>query len=163
MKNRIKVTKRLRPGQRIMTSGYEGVVTSLYSDGPNEGSRMYEVRLPGGPAAICGSDLEPVGASSASSKRDPRLAPPKAGSHVFRLNIQPIDKEPHEYVELYRSSDPLVIAWNGGYIVIAYRYGRELVRFIPTRPMLKRLMNEIPGKITITKEMIDRARLIVPT
>jgi hypothetical protein len=24
-------------------------------------------------------------------------------------------------------------------------------------------MNEIPGKITITKEMIDRARLIVPT
>lgn len=81
-------------------------------------------------------------------------------SHVFRLNIQPIENEPHEHVELYRSSDPLAISWNGGYIAIAYRYGQELVRFIPTRPMLKRLMNEVPGKITITKEMIDRAHLI---
>lgn len=86
----------------------------------------------------------------------------RSGSHVYRLNIQPLEKEPHEHVELYRTSDPLAISWNGGYIVIAYRYGKELTRFIPTRPMLKRLMNEIPGPLTITKQMIDRARLIVP-
>jgi hypothetical protein len=84
----------------------------------------------------------------------------KPGSHFYRLNIQPLEKEPHEHVELYRTSGPLAASWNGGYVAIAYRYGQELVRFIPTRPILKRLMNEIPGKITITKEMVDRARLI---
>jgi len=88
----------------------------------------------------------------------------RAGAHVYRLNIQPMrlvtDKEPHEYVELYRTSDPLAASWNGGYVAIAYRYGSELARFVPTRPMLKRLMNEVSGPITITKQMIDRARLI---
>lgn len=51
---------RLSVGQRITTSGFEGTVTRLYSDGETEAARMYEVRLPGGHACICGSDMQPI-------------------------------------------------------------------------------------------------------
>lgn len=59
MMRRMYETERLKPGQTITTSGYEGTVLRLYIDGPCEGSRMYDVRLPGGTACVCGSDLEP--------------------------------------------------------------------------------------------------------
>jgi hypothetical protein len=55
-------TERLRPGQRITYSGFAGAVIRLYDDGPIEAARMYEVRLPGGVACVCGSELLPLGA-----------------------------------------------------------------------------------------------------
>lgn len=56
--NRINETTRLQPGQRITYSGFPGTVIRLYADGATEGGRMYEVRLPGGVACVCGSDLK---------------------------------------------------------------------------------------------------------
>ena len=54
-------TARLQEGQAISYSGFAGTVSRLYSDGSCEGARMYEVRLPGGTACVCGSDLIPTG------------------------------------------------------------------------------------------------------
>lgn len=59
LQDRIKETTRLNIGQRITYSGFHGSVLTLYSDGDCEGARMYEVRLPGGIACVCGSDLIP--------------------------------------------------------------------------------------------------------
>jgi hypothetical protein len=53
-------TTKLVPGQKITSSGFPGTVIRLYDDGPYEGARMYEIRLPGGPACVCGSDIIPV-------------------------------------------------------------------------------------------------------
>lgn len=50
----------LKPGQRVTSSGFVGAVVRLYSDGPTESARMYEVRLPGGLVCVCGSDLVPL-------------------------------------------------------------------------------------------------------
>ena len=56
----------LKPGQRVLSSGFVGIVVRLYSeDGPRESARMYEVRLPGGLVCICGSDLVPINVNSA--------------------------------------------------------------------------------------------------
>lgn len=53
-------TSRLNPGQNVSMAGFLGTVVRLYSDGPCEGGRMYEVRLPGGLGCFCGSDLIPL-------------------------------------------------------------------------------------------------------
>ena len=57
---RIYETSKLQTGQKVIYSGFDGTVSRLYSDGEYEGARMYEVRLPGGLACVCGSDLIPV-------------------------------------------------------------------------------------------------------
>lgn len=54
------ITEKLQPGQKVTMSGFAGRVIRLYLDGPCEGGRMYEVRLPGGVGCYCGSDLIPV-------------------------------------------------------------------------------------------------------
>ena len=58
--NRIHETSKLAVGQKVTYGEFPGTVTKLYDDGPYEGARMYEVRLPGGVACVCGSDLIPV-------------------------------------------------------------------------------------------------------
>jgi hypothetical protein len=60
MTNRTYEVTKLQPGQRITYSGFSGTVIDLYDDGEIEGARMYNVRLPGGTACICGADLVPV-------------------------------------------------------------------------------------------------------
>ncbi len=60
MNARTHETTRLQPGQKVVTSGFSGTVIDLYDDGDVEGARMYNVRLPGGTACVCGSDLMPV-------------------------------------------------------------------------------------------------------
>lgn len=60
MNKRTNDTARLAPGQRVTYSEFTGTVVRLYSDGPCEGARMYEVRLPGGLACVCGADLLPI-------------------------------------------------------------------------------------------------------
>lgn len=60
MTKRTHETTKLSPGQKIITSGFPGTVLRLYADAPCEGGRMYEVRLPGGIACVCGSDLIPA-------------------------------------------------------------------------------------------------------
>lgn len=59
MTDRSNETARLVPGQRITSSGFPGTVVRLYSDGPCEGARMYEIRLPGGLTAVCGAHIVP--------------------------------------------------------------------------------------------------------
>lgn len=59
MTNRMHETTKYIRGDKIITSGFEGTVMRLYIDGPYEGARMYDVRLPGGVACVCGSDLQP--------------------------------------------------------------------------------------------------------
>lgn len=60
MTNRINETARLQPGQKVTYSGFPATVMELYADGLCEGGRMYNVRVPGGPVCVCGSDLIPV-------------------------------------------------------------------------------------------------------
>lgn len=60
MLDRIHETAKLRPGQKAMYGEFPATVIRLYADGPCEGGRMYEVRLPGGAGCVCGSDLVPV-------------------------------------------------------------------------------------------------------
>lgn len=57
--NRGAETGKLEPGQLVWMGEFPGKVVRLYSDGPVEGARMYEVRLPGGVGCYCGSDLTP--------------------------------------------------------------------------------------------------------
>jgi hypothetical protein len=52
--------EKLQPGQKVTMAGFPGRVIALYSDGPCEGGRMYEVRMPSGVGCYCGSDLIPV-------------------------------------------------------------------------------------------------------
>ena len=58
--NRINETAKLVPGQKVTYGEFPATVISLYDDGPVEGARMYDVRVPGGPVCVCGSDLIPV-------------------------------------------------------------------------------------------------------
>jgi hypothetical protein len=60
MTKRTYETAKLTPGQKITSSGFPGSVVRLYSDGEVEGARMYEIRLPGGIACVCGSDIIPA-------------------------------------------------------------------------------------------------------
>ena len=50
-------TERLEVGQSVFMGEFPGRVVDLYSDGDCEAARMYNVRLPGGLACVCGSDL----------------------------------------------------------------------------------------------------------
>lgn len=52
--------RRRQEGERVTYSGYEGKVVRLYSDGPRESARMYDVRLTAGVICVCGSDLKDV-------------------------------------------------------------------------------------------------------
>lgn len=57
--NRTNETTRYSNGDKVTYSGFPGTIVRLYEDGPIEGARMYEVRLPGGVACVCGSDILP--------------------------------------------------------------------------------------------------------
>lgn len=47
-----KDTKHWKQGTKIHANGYDGVIVRQYS------CRMWEVRLPGGVACLCDSDIE---------------------------------------------------------------------------------------------------------
>lgn len=53
-------TSKLTKGQEVTYSGFPGRVMELYSDGPYEGARMYNIRLASGITCVCGSDLVPT-------------------------------------------------------------------------------------------------------
>lgn len=58
--NRINETTKLIAGQKVTYGEFPATVLHLYDDGPCEGGRMYEVRVPGGEICVCGSDLIPT-------------------------------------------------------------------------------------------------------
>lgn len=45
---------RYKQGDKVRVNGYDGAIVRHYA------GRMYEVRLPGGVACICESDIEPL-------------------------------------------------------------------------------------------------------
>jgi hypothetical protein len=46
--------QKFKVGQRVMANGFEGVIVRFYA------SQTWEVRLPGGVAAVCASDITPL-------------------------------------------------------------------------------------------------------